>query len=429
MKKLTKEVYLTVWIILNICLLSILSINFINNYYQEKNSIIDNLKNINRMKENCRGLENKKDVPPTKTDDNETSEFQKDENIIFMDYDVYTVLLDEDNGIKDIISHSSSNINEDVIVNTAQKILSSKNVQTMYVSNILFNKYSCAYQQGNSLTILDQSKIRKKLQNNLFIDVFIFMFGEILIIVISKKITLKITLPVKEDYLKQKQFVCDASHELKTPLAVIMASCDAALNNPEEIKWLNNIKSEADRMNYLITNLLKLAANDIEVKQDYKIEDLSKTVYLAALAFEGVFYEKKIKLDINITENIEMNMDVNSIKQLVEILLDNALSHANSSSTVELSLVNQKNEAILAVSNVGDVIPNGLEEKIFERFYRLDESRGRENNHYGLGLAIAKSIVLNHGGVITAKSIGNKTTFKVCFTNVTVNKKDENGTN
>lgn len=91
MKKLTKEVYLTVWIILNICLLSILSINFINNYYQEKNSIIDNLKNINRMKENRRGLENKKDVPPTKTDDNETSEFQKDENIIFMDYDVYTV--------------------------------------------------------------------------------------------------------------------------------------------------------------------------------------------------------------------------------------------------------------------------------------------------------------------------------------------------
>lgn len=236
MKKLTKEVYLTVWIILNICLLSILSINFINNYYQEKNSIIDNLKNINRMKENRRGLENKKDVPPTKTDDNETSEFQKDENIIFMDYDVYTVLLDEDNGIKDIISHSSSNINEDVIVNTAQKILSSKNVQTMYVSNILFNKYSYAYQQGNSLTILDQSKIRKKLQNNLLIDVFIFMIGEILIIVISKKITLKITLPVKEDYLKQKQFVCDASHELKTPLAVIMASCDAALNNPKEIK-------------------------------------------------------------------------------------------------------------------------------------------------------------------------------------------------
>lgn len=299
----------------------------------------------------------------------------------------------------------------------------------MYVSNILFNKYSYAYQQGNSLTILDQSKIRKKLQNNLLIDVFIFMIGEILIIVISKKITLKITLPVKEDYLKQKQFVCDASHELKTPLAVTMASCDAALNNPEEIKWLNNIKSEADRMNYLITNLLKLAANDIEVKQDYKIKDLSKTAYLAALAFEGVFYEKKIKLDINITENIEMNMDVNSIKQLVEILLDNALSHANSSSTVELSLVNQKNEAILAVSNVGDIIPSGLEEKIFERFYRLDESRGRENNHYGLGLAIAKSIVLNHGGVITAKSIGAKTTFKVCFTNVTVNKKDENGTN
>ena len=121
MKKLTNEVYLTVWIILNICLLSILSINFINNYYQEKNSIIDNLKNINRMKENRRGLENKKDVPPTKTDDNETSEFQKDENIIFMDYDVYTVLLDEDNGIKDIISHSSSNINEDVIVNTAKR--------------------------------------------------------------------------------------------------------------------------------------------------------------------------------------------------------------------------------------------------------------------------------------------------------------------
>lgn len=103
------------------------------------------------------------------------------------------------------------------------------------------------------------------------------------------------------------------------------------------------------------------------------------------------------------------------MNELVEILLDNALKHADKKSTIVVSLKEQGNNIILSVTDTGDIIPNGEEEKIFERFYRLDKSRSRKDNRYGLGLATAKNIVVNHKGKICAKSNGNETVFEVLF--------------
>ena len=105
------------------------------------------------------------------------------------------------------------------------------------------------------------------------------------------------------------------------------------------------------------------------------------------------------------------------MKELVNILLDNALKHADKRSTIEVELKSEGNNIILRVKGTGDVIPKGEEEKIFERFYRLDKSRSRKNNRYGLVLAIAKNIVVNHKGRIRAKSNGNETVFEVWFKN------------
>lgn len=206
----------------------------------------------------------------------------------------------------------------------------------------------------------------------------------------------------------------DASHELKTPLSVILASSEAFEDNPKEKKWLINIKEEANRMNLLITDLLELAKTE-QKNINLKDGDLSKVVELSTLTFEGKAFENNIKIDYDIAPNIKIKMSENSIKQLVEILLDNAVKHSIEKSTINISLREDSNQVELLVKNKGDKIPKGEEEKIFERFYRVDKARNRDSNRYGLGLAIAKNIVLNHNGKISAYSSNDTTTFKVLF--------------
>lgn len=168
-------------------------------------------------------------------------------------------------------------------------------------------------------------------------------------------------------------------------------------------------------MSILIKNLLDLAS--FEKKETYvlKEDNLSKVVELAVLTFEAKAYESDIKLESKIDSNIKFTFDSYSINELVEILLDNALKHADKKSTIEVELKSDGNNIILRVRDTGDVIPQGEEEKIFERFYRLDKSRSRKDNRYGLGLAIAKNIVVNHKGKIRAKSNDNETVFEVLF--------------
>ena len=230
---------------------------------------------------------------------------------------------------------------------------------------------------------------------------------------LSKIISHLISKPVEEVFIKQKNFIADASHELKTPLSVITASAEALEKNPNEKKWLNNIKNETSRMNDLVIELLDLAKtenNNLELS----IGNLSKTVELVALSFEGIAFEKGLKLEHHIDDNITFKMDEGAIKQVVEILLDNAINHSKNKGKITISL-KESNNIELIVTNLGEEIPIGEEEKIFERFYRVDKSRNRDHNHYGLGLAIAKNIINNHSGTIKAFSSNGKTTFQVTF--------------
>ena len=339
---------------------------------------------------------------------------QLDKNIKFMDSTVYTILLDNDNNIKEIINHSNNNISNSDINEIASNILNKKNIKNRYISCLYFENYSYTYISGSVLVILDNSNIKSNLIKSLGISILVFMFLEIIIFVLSKLITEWITKPVKESFDKQKQFIADASHELKTPLSVIVASSEVLEDNPKEKKWLINIKEEANRMNLLITDLLELATSEKKITT-LKDGDLSKAVELSTLTFEGKAFESNIKIDYDIASDIKMKMSENSIKQLVEILLDNAVKHSEEKSTINISLKEDNNQIELLVKNKGEAIPKEETEKIFERFYRIDKSRNRDNNRYGLGLAIAKNIVLNHNGKISAYSNDGITTFKVLF--------------
>ena len=401
MNNLKKKVFTLIFSILSISILGFIIVFNVGKYL-EYNKIISN--SLRMVKNN---EENKNKV-------NKDNIF-KNNNIRYMDKIIYTLLLNNDNSIKEVINLSNNNIDIDSIKLLGQSILNNNNIKKEYIGNIYFNKYSYIYSNSKYLIIIDNSSIQNSLYNYLLISLSLFILFEVIVYLISMILTSWIIKPVIRSFEAQKEFIADASHELKTPLSVIMASSEALEDNPNEVKWLNNIKSEANRMNILIKNLLELAS--LEKKETYvlKEDDLSKVVELAVLTFDAKAYECDIKLESKIDSNIKFNFDTYSINELVEILLDNALKHADKKSTIVVSLKEQGNNIILSVTDTGDIIPKGEEEKIFERFYRLDKSRSRKENRYGLGLAIAKNIVLNHNGKISAESVGKVTTFKVLF--------------
>ena len=401
MNNLKKKVFTLIFSILSISILGFIIVFNVGKYL-EYNKIISNSLRIAKNNEEDKNRLNK---------DNGF----KDNNIRYMDKVIYTLLLNNDNSIKEVINLSNNNIDIDSIKSLGQSILNNNNIKKEYIGNIYFNKYSYIYSNSKYLIIIDNSSIQNSLYNYLLISLSLFILLEVIVYLISMILTSWIIKPVINSFEKQKEFIADASHELKTPLSVIMASSEALEDNPNEVKWLNNIKSEANRMNILIKNLLELAS--LEKKETYilKEDDLSKVVELAVLTFDAKAYESDIKLESKIDSNIKFNFDTYSINELVEILLDNALKHADKKSTIVVSLKEQGNNIILSVTDTGDIIPKGEEEKIFERFYRLDKSRSRKENRYGLGLAIAKNIVINHNGKISAESVGKVTTFKVLF--------------
>lgn len=400
MKKLKTKTFFTIFTILSFSVFSFILIFNIQYYLEQKKSVQNSLELAsNSEKKEIPREDNKNPIPPN-------------ENIKFVDSTIYTVLLDEENSIKDVINHSSDELSNEEIKTIANKILKQDPV-TEYIGNLYWTSYSYHYHEGESLVIIKNNETQNNLLNLLKVSLVIEMILEIIIFLISKIITNWIVKPVQDSFERQKQFIADASHELKTPLAVIMASSEELEQNPSERKWIQNIEYESNRMNSLITDLLELASSE-EKKKVFEIGDLSKIVELSVLAFEGIAYEKNLKLTYEIEDSIKMKMDENSMKQLVEILLDNALKHAKSSVIVKLK---QTNELELMVQNDGLPIPKGQEQKIFERFYRVDESRSRKENRYGLGLAIAKNIVENHQGKIEAYSNNEITIFKVILKN------------
>ena len=397
MNDLKKKVFTLIFSILSISILGFIIVFNVEKYI-ESNKIVSNSLRMAKNNEQDKNRLNK---------DNGF----KDNNIRYMDKVIYTILLNSDNSIKEVINLSNNNIDTNNIKSLGQSILSKNDIKREYIGNIYFNKYSYTYSSGKYLTIIDNSSIQSSLYNYLLISLSLFILLEAIVYLISMILTSWIIKPVISSFEKQKEFIADASHELKTPLSVIIASSEALEDNSSEVKWLNNIKSEANRMNILIKNLLELAS--FEKKETYvlKEDNLSKVVELAVLTFDAKAYESDIKLESKIDSNIKFNFDSYSINELVEILLDNALKHANKKSTIVVSLKEQGNNIILTVTDTGDIIPNGEEEKIFERFYRLDKSRCKKENRYGLSLAIASNIVINHNGKISAESVGKVTNF------------------
>ena len=221
---------------------------------------------------------------------------------------------------------------------------------------------------------------------------------------------------------QQRQFTADASHELKTPLTVILANTGILLSHKQEtisnqVKWVENTETEAQRMKQLVEDMLFLAkSDDVRLPVTHLPLDFSDAVLSRILPFESVAYEQGITIQSNIERDIVVNGDEGQLKQLVSILMDNACKYAPQGGTITVSLLREQEKAKLVVNNTGGVIAPEELAHVFERFYRSDKSRARKQGGYGLGLAIAKSIAEKHHGVITAESEEKSgTSFTVCL--------------
>ncbi|WP_432409189.1 sensor histidine kinase [Wukongibacter sp. M2B1] len=269
---------------------------------------------------------------------------------------------------------------------------------------------------GYEMVFLDITSQQAILTNLIYTFLVVAFIMFIFIFFISKFFANKSIKPIKEAFDKQKQFIADASHEIKTPLAVINTNADVLLSHGEDsinnqLKWLYYIKSETERMAKLTNDLLYLTQIDYsEIEMVFACFNLSETVENAILTMEAIIFENNISLNYDIEPDLMTNGNNEQIKQVVMILLDNAVKYTNSKGTVNISLRKLHNNIVLSVTNTGKGIPKEHINKIFDRFYRTDKSRTRKNGGYGLGLAIAKTIVEQHGGSISAESILNKST-------------------
>ncbi|MBE5828771.1 MAG: HAMP domain-containing histidine kinase [Butyrivibrio sp.] len=213
--------------------------------------------------------------------------------------------------------------------------------------------------------------------------------------------------PVVESLEKQKRFITDAGHELKTPLAVISANVDVLELESGKSEWTGSIKNQIKRMNSLVKNMLTLSRMDEErmhvVFSDF---DMSAAVKETSESFEAIAESKNKKYKMDIEEGIHITGDKNSIVQLSSLLLDNAMKYSSENGSIHVILTKDKN-IVLEVSNTCDCIPEGNLDRLFDRFYRADSSRSRETGGYGIGLSVARAIAQSHGGDIEALRDGD----------------------
>ena len=235
------------------------------------------------------------------------------------------------------------------------------------------------------------------LKNSILISFVVIVSVLILVILVSKKVI----APIQETYIKQKQFITGASHELKTPLAIISSNADVLEMEHGDSKWTNNIHNQVERLSSLVNSLVVFSRMEEKDSVERAQFNLTEALKSRIEDFNELanFQKKYIVTDIDSALNYYGEKD--SIVQLMDILLENAIKYAPEDSDILVCLKKNRKNAILKVSNKADVKKGDLS-KVFDRFYRLDESRNSTIKGYGIGLSMAQLIAEKHKETIRA---------------------------
>ncbi len=271
------------------------------------------------------------------------------------------------------------------------------------------------YSTENGTAIVFVSGINAKESNQSFMlgTLSVFALCSIVVIILIIIISKKAVKPTAESYEKQKQFITNANHELKTPLTLIRTNLDILESDVGENEWISDIRDETMLMSELVNRMVLLARMDEDgTKLEMKEFDISDAVADTVSAFESAAEKNGKHLTVNICDNILYNGDEASIRQVISVLMDNALKYCDAEGEIMVSLSGDKHP-ILTVENSYAAVKNIELDRLFDRFYRADKAR-TYGTGFGIGLSMAKAIVEKHHGSITAYNIENdKIGFKV----------------
>lgn len=318
----------------------------------------------------------------------------------------YSVAISQDGRILATDTGNRQLYDEQTLESYAYKIWSSGK-ENGVKGNLLYllvekNGYTLVVFMDNTIV---QEKMVLLLRNTL-------IFGGVAMVVLfflAVYLAKRIVKPLEESYQKQKQFISDAGHELKTPVSVVNTNAEMLRREIGDNQWLSNIQYENERMGLLVRQLLELARTE-NVTPHMEQLSLSRLVAGEALPFETVAFEKGLTLNADIQPGLSVVGDGAQLRQLVSILIDNGIEHSESGREVMVRLCSDHNMAKISVINEGREIPKEQREQIFERFYRADPARS-DSGHFGLGLAIAKAIAEIHKGKIAVECYGGKVEF------------------
>ena len=265
------------------------------------------------------------------------------------------------------------------------------------------------YRTGSTVAFADvtgELQLIRGIRNGWYTSISIIFVGFFLVSLVLSHV---MTHPVDRAWKQQRQFIADASHELKTPLSVIMAN--AELLQSEENEPARNILATSYQMRSLVERMLEMARVD-SMKAKRKPLDFSQLVSDATLSVQLLFEEKGRPLTADIPEDIWVRGNEHQLYQLLDVLLDNALKYSDGDGAVEVTLKRQRRSCLLAVTSPGEPLTRRQQKDVFKRFYRVDPARSRCGS-YGLGLAIAWEIAASHRGGIRAQGKDRQNTFLV----------------
>lgn len=328
----------------------------------------------------------------------------------------FTVQIDE-SGRVTAMGNGYYDLSDEDFVMELLRAASAAGTQTGVLNNYDLRFLAVGTPQGQLYVFADMSIERAALSSLTQTCLGIGVLSLIGFLVLSLYLARLAVRPVERAWEQQKQFVADASHELKTPLTVIMTNAEllqsAGQGQEAQARFSDNILAMSRQMRGLVEGLLELARVDNgAIKTAFRAVDYSTLISDAVLPFEPLYFERELGMTCRMEAGIRVKGSESHLRQVAEILLDNAMKYASPKAEVEILLKRQGRHCLFCVSNPGDPIGQEDLKHIFERFYRVDKVRSM-NRSYGLGLSIAQGIVSEHHGRIWAESAGGINRFCV----------------
>lgn len=256
---------------------------------------------------------------------------------------------------------------------------------------------------------LNCSRELMTIKNYAFASIGISLIGLFIVFLLVCFFSKVVTKPMAESYEKQKRFITDASHEIKTPLTIIDANTEILEMTHGENEWTESIRKQIGRLTSLTEKLVFLSRMDEEnSKLEMEVFNISDAITDTAMPFKAVAAAKGKTLEINVLSDISYCGNETTIRQIVSLLLDNAVKYSSENSLIKVDFCVSGKSKVLTVWNSVDKIEQGKLDYLFERFYRIDKSRNSKTGGFGIGLSVVQAIVAAHKGKISAKSVDGK---------------------